>query len=101
MYSFHSHSVLWLITRNIFTNIEEQAIVGCLKFILLEIPPIHECDFFWITEINELEGVFCWIITSEGSATTETSDDSAEHTDQRVDWSDSGKISRVYGGISF
>ena len=33
MYSFHSHSVLWLITRNIFTNIEEQAIVGCLKYI--------------------------------------------------------------------
>ena len=33
MYSFHSHSVLWLIIRNIFTNIKEQAIVGCLKYI--------------------------------------------------------------------
>ena len=69
--------------------------------IILEIPPINECDIFWITDINELEGVFCWIITSEGSATTETSDDSAEHTDQRVDWSDSGNITQVYGGISF
>ena len=35
-----------------------------------------------------------------GSETTGMSDDSAEHTNQRVDWSDSGKISQVYGGIS-
>ena len=68
---------------------------------LLEIPPKNECDIFWITDINELEGVFCWIITSEESVTTKTSDDSAEHTNQRVDWSDSGNITRVYGGISF
>ena len=72
-----------------------------IKNILLKIPPLNECDFSWITEINELGGVFCWIITSVGSETTGTSDDSAEHTDQRVDWSDSGKISQVYGGISF
>ena len=68
---------------------------------LLEIPPKNKCDIFWITDINELEGVFCWIITSEESVTTKTSDDSAEHTNQRVDWSDSGNITRVYGGISF
>ena len=54
------------------------------KEILLEIPPVNECDISWITDINELEGVFCWIITSEGSATTETSDDSAEHTVYRL-----------------
>ena len=27
--------------------------------------------------------------------------DQIQHTDQRVDWSDSGNISQVYGGISF
>ena len=43
---------------------------------LLEIPPVNECDFSWITEINKL-------------GTTKTCDDSAEHTFQLVDISDS------------
>ena len=60
---------------------------------ILEIPPLNECDFF-LNHWNQWVG-------SEGSETTGMSDDLAEHADKRVDWSDSGKISQVYGGISF
>ena len=43
--------------------------------ILLEITPLNELYFFWITLINELGGEFWLIITSGGSETTGTSDD--------------------------
>ena len=93
------------ILSNMMRNGDKQYNIGNVKNfemnLVLEIPPINECDISWITDINELEGVFCWIITSVGSETTGTSDDSAEHIDQRVDWSDAGKITQVYSGISF
>ena len=59
-------------------------------------PTVNLWDFSWITSINSLVGVFCWIITRFGRCTPFTRDDSAEHTFQLVDFSDSEKITLVY-----
>ena len=59
-------------------------------------PTVNSWDFSWITSINSLVGVFCWIITRFGRCTPFTRDDSAEHTFQLVDFSDSEKITLVY-----
>ena len=59
-------------------------------------PTVNSWDFSWITSINSLVGVFCWIITRFGRCTPFTRDDSAEHTFQLVDISDSENITLVY-----
>ena len=67
-----------------------------LTLVLKGNPTVNLWDFSWITSINSLVGVFCWIITRFGRCTPFTHDDSAEHTFQLVDISDSGNITLVY-----
>ena len=67
-----------------------------LTLVLKGNPTVNLWDFSWITSINSLVGVFCWIITRFGRCTPFTRDDSAEHTFQLVDISDSGNITLVY-----
>ena len=67
-----------------------------LTLVLKGNPTVNLWDFSWITSINSLVGVFCWIITRFGRCTPFTRDDSAEHTSQLVDFSDSEKITLVY-----